>query len=346
MNSTQRATFRAATAIHEQVAHLHNECCDVVLSEMTWIECEQLLRQIRVAANRGWYRAIRPLRERLVRAVASCRSRLDELHAQLEKQMPTPHCMPVREIYDDLDALGNDFVDVTIDLAASTVSAQTDDIVLGDIRLGPFRIELDWSRLDRPRPYEVIAVDENPAASSSETTHPHVQSRELCEGDGHIPIRQALRQGRLLDFFTLVRQILETYNPSSAYVSLDDWQGIDCHDCGCVINDDDRVSCDRCETDMCNDCSVGCASCDQYCCSDCVGACAHCDDHFCHACLGTCSKCDESFCEECLTDERCQSCCESKDEDEGSDAVQSSEISGPTCAEVHAVCLGETRVSA
>jgi hypothetical protein len=348
MNPTQRITFRAAMAIHEQVAHLRNECPDLTLPDIAYVECQRLSRQIHQAAERGWYRTVQPLREHLMRVLASCRSRLDELHTQLERQIPTPCCMPLREIYDDLDSLDNDFIDVTIDLAASTVSVQTDDIVLKDVRLGPFRIELDWNRLDRPRPYEVIAVDANPAATSSETTHPHVQARELCEGDGHAAIRQALRQGRLLDFFTLVAQILETYNPSSAYVSLDDWQGIDCHDCGRVMDDDDRVSCEQCETDICCDCSVGCGTCDCYCCSDCVGACAHCDDYFCPACLGECSECDESFCKECLTDGQCQSCNESDNEDaeNGPDAAQSPDTTGQTSVEVHAVCVGEACIPA
>ncbi len=348
MNPTQRITFRAAMAIHEQVANLRNECPDIALPDIAWNECQRLSRQIHRAAERGWYRAVQPLRDQLMRAIASCRSRLDELHTQLERQAPAPCCMPVREIHHDLVALEDDFVDVTIDLAASTVSVQTDDIVLDDVQLGPFLIALDWSRLDRLRPYEILAVDANPAASSSDTTHPHVQSSELCEGDGRVPIRQALRQGRLLDFFTLVRQILDTYNPSSAYVSLDHWHGMDCHDCGRVMDDDDRASCERCETDICCDCSVGCGSCNCYCCSECIAACAYCDNYSCLSCLGMCSECNESFCEECLTDDQCHSCRGSKDEDAeaGSDAAQSSDLARQTRAEVHSVCLGEARVSA
>ena len=57
----------------------------------------------------------------------------------------------------------------------------------------------------------MIALDPSPAASNSETTHPHVQTNQLCEGDGRSAIRHAMREGRLLDFFVLVRQILQTY---------------------------------------------------------------------------------------------------------------------------------------
>ncbi len=41
----------------------------------------------------------------------------------------------------------------------------------------------------------------------------------------------ALTEGRLLDFFMIVRQVLQTYSPDSPYVSLDDWYGRQCSDC-------------------------------------------------------------------------------------------------------------------
>ncbi len=43
-----------------------------------------------------------------------------------------------------------------------------------------------------------------------------------------IRIRTALEQGRLCDFFSLVRSILNTYSPDSPYVSLYDWCGVAC----------------------------------------------------------------------------------------------------------------------
>src|SRR5690606_3706651 len=99
----------------------------------------------------------------------------------------------------------------------SRVTVVTDDIQLEGIPLGPFKIKLDWSRLGDSQPYEVIAVEANPASSSDDVTHPHVQDNRLCEGDGRQALQKALAQGRLFDFFVLVRQILTTYNPSSAY---------------------------------------------------------------------------------------------------------------------------------
>ena len=46
----------------------------------------------------------------------------------------------------------------------------------------------------------------------------------LCEGDGRSAIRQALAQGRLLDFFMLVAGGLRTYNAESPFVALEIWE--------------------------------------------------------------------------------------------------------------------------
>ena len=108
MNPTQRVMFRAAMAICEHVANLCNECPQIELPHIAWNECQRLSRQIHQAAERGWYRAVQPLRDQLMRATASCRSRLDELYTQLEGQAPIACCMPVREIHKDLQALKDD----------------------------------------------------------------------------------------------------------------------------------------------------------------------------------------------------------------------------------------------
>ena len=79
------------------------------------------------------------------------------------------------------------------------------------MNIGPFKIVLDWSDLSVTKPYQIIAQELQPAASDDEvTTHPHVHGRMLCEGEGRVPIRNALRQGRLCDFFLLVQQVLQT----------------------------------------------------------------------------------------------------------------------------------------
>ena len=121
-----------------------------------------------------------------------------------------------------------EFPEVSIDKAEQTLSVLTEPIDLQGTHLGPFRIVLRWNRLRQRRSYDVEASEPNPAQGEEEITHPHVQGRQLCEGEGAICIKAALSQGRIFDFFLLVKQILETYNPSSAYISLDRWNGVAC----------------------------------------------------------------------------------------------------------------------
>ena len=88
-----------------------------------------------------------------------------------------------------------------------------------------------------------------PLRSNEDVTHPHVSDEAVCEGDGRVPIRKALEQGRLLDFFVIVRNLLQTYNSGSPFVSLDDWEGIRCADCGASAGEDERWTCVKCESD-------------------------------------------------------------------------------------------------
>jgi hypothetical protein len=46
--------------------------------------------------------------------------------------------------------------------------------------------------------------------------------------DRHPPIRNALEQGRLHDFFMIVANLLRTYNWGSPFVSVSDWRGEEC----------------------------------------------------------------------------------------------------------------------
>ena len=96
----------------------------------------------------------------------------------------------------------------------------------------------------------------------------------LCEGDGRAAIRQALAQGRLLDFFMLVAGGLRTYNAESPFVALEIWGGATCSDCGAVVDEDERLACQRCEETICSGCEVVCSGCDGSWCSQCVTSCA------------------------------------------------------------------------
>ncbi|MCP4259366.1 MAG: hypothetical protein GY774_17925 [Planctomycetes bacterium] len=157
-------------------------------------------------------------------------------------------------------------------------------------------------------PYCVVALDPHPAATDEDVTHPHVSDRKLCEGDGAVTIRLALEQSRLFDFFSMIRSILSTYNPDSPYVSLDDWHGEPCYDCGYVMSRDDIYYCSYCDHDFCSECSTYCRCCDEGCCVGCAEQCPYCEDHVCMNCMRECVECNSLYCSSCLEENVCPNC--------------------------------------
>jgi hypothetical protein len=313
MDEFNRKAIRAAAIIRESLVPVVAQAPLIESAESAWQNCSQMARKMAKANRRGWYHAAGRLRDQLACAVGICHRRVEEVHRQLDatRQQIT---VDGHDILRDLVALESEFDGVEIDTKRGKLSVTTDAILLEGIDLGRFEIVLDWNALIEPAAYEVIALDPSPAESDAETTHPHVQSNQLCEGEGRVPIRQALAQGRLLDFFVLVRQILHTYNPGSAYVTLDRWNGIDCHDCGRSMVEDDRDRCERCERDVCYECSIGCAKCGCRFCTGCTETCPACEDSYCSSCMQPCAGCNTPFCEECLTDEKCPDCYEAEEE--------------------------------
>ena len=159
---------------------------------------------------------------------------------------------------------------------------------------------------------------------------------ELCEGDAAVPIRAALAEGRLCDFFLLVRSVLETYNPHSAHVTLNDWYGSPCYDCGGITDDDRGYFCEGCDHDFCEDCISSCRCCDDSRCVGCLDDCPHCDEPTCGGCLKTCNDCRKPCCRNCLDDGICPACLEKKNKnpqhkdttDDDNDSIPSAQPAG------------------
>ena len=172
-------------------------------------------------------------------------------------------------------------------------------------------------------PYRVIALEPNPAATDSSITHPHVNAEKLCEGEGSAAIRAAIEEGRICDFFTLVRSILNTYSADSPYVPLADWDGTSCYDCGYTVSSEDRYYCYRCEHDYCSDCSSYCHKCEETVCLGCGGQCSGCEEFLCLNCVSKCQECEGMFCESCLEDGMCENC---REELENEDEQEEKEI--------------------
>ena len=145
-----------------------------------------------------------------------------------------------------------------------------------DTGFGAFRIDVQpESRMSRSeRAYYECVRDRGKSAFRKRRRHPPPRpSDALCEGDAQPAIRLALQQGRLLDFFQIVEQVLSTYNPSSAYVSLEDWEGSTCDRCGDMANSDDARECKGCESLICGGCVYQCRECQEMYCGDCDNLC-------------------------------------------------------------------------
>jgi putative hydrolase of the HAD superfamily len=189
----------------------------------TWEACLRIARQIRRAELRNWQLAVAELSTDLRHSLASFESQV----ADILRELPSPTVMgkivTTNDIYKDLVALGEEFEETNYDHNGCWLSVTTEPLELEGVFLGPFEIRLDWRRGQNS--YRVIATDPHPSESRENVTHPHVMDDLLCEGEGKLAIRQALAQGRLLDFFTLVAGILRNYNPESPFVELALWYG-------------------------------------------------------------------------------------------------------------------------
>jgi len=176
------------------------------------------------SVTRGWLSAAQRCCKNVNNLLGEVVYSLPRIRPLAEK--PQKEIPKLQLLIDELDGLQKEFGDIEFEASNNTISVVTEPITLEDIYLGPFKIQLEINKLNQlynSSPYLVIALEPNPAATDDTVTHPHVSGEKLCEGDGSVAIRTALEEGRICDFFTIVRSILNTYSPDSPYVSLDDW---------------------------------------------------------------------------------------------------------------------------
>jgi hypothetical protein len=326
-----RLAMRAAAKIHERLQAPARLNCVDRFPGAEWDRLRNTLWRHRQVEVRDWRGAARGLLADLDEQTGLLISQLQYFRQQLTASARPKQVAAPSQILADLLALDNEFESVEIDLREKTVTVQTAPIELADLWLGPFDIRLWWERLGVRRAYEVIAKRPQRPSRDESVTHPHVRDGQLCEGDGATPIHMALASGQIFDFFLVVRQTLETYNSSSPYVSIEEWNGFRCPDCGCSLDADDASYCDRCDERVCSECSTWCRSCDQSFCSSCTGQCGECDEPFCKFCLTKDVRTLRQLCKSCQT--------QGAPTDNDDDQV-------PLAPAADAVCLGEVTAAA
>jgi len=312
--------IQTAEKVRQTLIQLRHARYIELLKQLTGLA--ERLRQLSSQANkmgtalsRGWPAAAESCCrtvDRLLGEIQYSISQVRQFTEAPQKAIPGLSCL-----VGELAQLRQEFGNIELDDENQNISVTTEPITLEDIYLGPFSIRLELSKLAelyRSTPYWVIAIEPNPAATDDSVTHPHVNGERLCEGDGNMTIRAALEEGRLCDFFTLVRSILRTYNPESPYISLSDWDGEPCYDCGYVMSPDNAYYCSFCEHTCCEECTTCCCDCDQITCLGCMTKCGSCEEPLCPSCARkSCTECETICCESCIDQGLCPDCKEERE---------------------------------
>lgn len=295
----RRDVIRMAVVLRQRI--LDSQKTELpVLPESQWLLCQRSARLYQNAQRRGWHDAAQRIRPQLVRHLSELQKAIARTLAW-ENQQRAPTCPSLRELYAEFEGLREDFPEAELDLQDKTISVTTEPIMLEYMSLGAFRIELDLKGVSEPLSYKVIATDPCPASNDEDVTHPHVRNETLCEGEGTLPINRALDDGRLGDFFQIVSQVLETYNPGSAYVDLESWDGTSCVACGYSLSSDEGSRCSISGDDVCSECAVFCPDC---------------ENDFSPDYTDRCNSCGEDYCQHCLEEGRCHACWERIREEE------------------------------
>jgi len=319
---TEKLLFRIAGRIHKQFASA-STCGIQVLEyqlDQLAIYTERLRairRRLQICRERAWNGPVSKLTaevERLGRELSYAMSGLERAGQDIRKKPPS-----LRDIWAELKQARDEFGSLRYDASRENLTVVTEPVELEEVYLGPFEIRLDILSLTDPRhtPYWVEALDPHPAACNAAVTHPHVSEERLCPGDAGAAIRQALSAGRICDVFTLIRAVLMTYNSGSPYVSLDNWFGMACYECGYVMSDDDVRWCEICGRDYCSECASYCHQCDDTTCLGCLRTCPVCEEPTCTSCMTACPDCGRDLCGLCLDENLCP--CHEEEGDEYDD---------------------------
>jgi len=244
--SSLRLKLRLAVKICD---HWSRIPCDPPICPQTWQKTEaawRLVEEARRRADTASRKCFAGAQESCLAAFRRICSELVRGASALCAGSPVPIRPGLPQLLSELRQIEDDFDDFEIDWHERRVSAYTPIIVLGEVDLGRFRIDLYWERFGSGSPgdcFEAIAEEPNCAAGHSEVCHPHVRGNRACLGDGAHALKSAMTEGRLADSFQVVASVLHTYNPGSAYVDLESWNGEECGDCGCTVSHDDSRWC-------------------------------------------------------------------------------------------------------
>lgn len=326
MENSDRKLWPIANRIHQELQLFHRSRFNEVTRRVRqFIDIAERLRRadhlLAFSLDRGWPAAAGHMLERIAQELREVPFHGNDALRAIESAKPK---LPsVQDILADLRQAEEEFGNFRHEQEGDLLVVTTEAIELQGHYLGEFDIQLRLGSIHELRnhrsTYRVIALDPHPSGRNDSVTHPHVSDECLCEGDAGAAIAAALSSGRICDFFQLVNSVLTTYNPHSPYVSLEDWDGEPCHDCGTVIDADNTFWCHSCEEDFCESCASYCRNCEETTCASCLQTCAACNESICPSCMTTCDDCGRSICRSCRTDNQCPCVQEKENEDESTE---------------------------
>jgi len=333
MELTEKQLVKIAESVRDQLKllqnHRYREIQRLTKTINSYYEqLEVIHRGLGKSINKNWRAATVKLTANIQRIIRDAPYAINELEHAIKishTQMPTP-----RQLYEDLKQVQEEFGRLEYNAEEETLSFFTEPIELEEIFLGDFEIQLQIAKIAEMKNngyLRVIALDPHPAATNDCVTHPHVSDEYLCAGDASVSLQAALTNGRICDCFMLIRSVLETYNPSSPYVALSEWDGIACYNCGYVVSGDDTYYCEACDNSYCDECMSYCRCCDTSLCNGCMTSCPVCEEPCCEECLKSCSECEEPVCSSCIEDDLCPTCKERQENQEDENEQNKSEES-------------------
>ena len=314
MEIHDKQLIRTAADVQSQLQKHRTACFDESnrLSYLVTADLDRLKnlrRAIETCRRRHWLASSEKLTNRILRIIRDFPSLLDAWERTIQKEqakLPT-----LRELVEDLYQIQQEFGRLEINRAEATLSVFTDTIFLQDVYLGDFEIRLHYDSLAYLREadaFRIIALDPHCPAGNDLVTHPHVSDETLCMGDATAAIHCALSSGRLCDALLLVKSVLETYNSTSPYVALNQWEGYPCNECSDGVVEDEVCFCDHCEHEYCSSCFDSCNRCQTGRCRSCLNTCDYCEEAVCSSCLASCEECGDTCCKDCLTETYCPTC--------------------------------------
>ncbi len=342
MSTLNKQFYRTAARLQQALVRQRGQVRPITLPSAQWQRLATLVSALEIALGHNWQSAARARRRHILDELDRLQRSLADLQHRLAAETAYQPLASQGELYRDLLALAAEFPRIAVLETACTLCVTTEPVILEGLVLGPFEIRLVADD-GGPLSYQVVALEPNPARSNLEITHPHVNGDQLCEGDGRRALAAALADGRLFDFFSIVNQLLHTYAAGRAYVELENWQGVPCHECGTTIDEDDRCHCGACDQTLCLECACSCVRCGEGLCFHCAGPCPVCSEIHCASCLEQCVQCGTRVCQTCLQENLCPRCFEHEQDDRAGDSEMGTAPSAQ--AAVYADRLGEAPLS-